>query len=129
MTTVYTLIELTNTKAVIEIMVTSRTNGMETVHPALRFDNARFFTMPPGVKRENFGKPQGLLEEGTETITVDDIEYEATWRKLKNRVQAGDTFTQSWSSPEVPGGLLRSVSETPATGSITTIELVEIHLP
>jgi hypothetical protein len=129
MSTVYTLIEMTDTKAVIEIIVTIRVNGEETANPAQRFEHARYFMLPPGVNRGNFGKPQGLLEQGAETITVNGTEYEARWRKTKNRVEAGDTFTQSWSSPEVPGGLLRSVSETPATGSVTTIELVDIQLP
>ncbi len=43
-------------------------------------------------------------------------------------MEAGTTESKSWSSAGVPGGLLKSVSETPAVKSTTTVELIGVDI-
>lgn len=125
----YTLVDLTKEKAVVERVVTQTVDGREVVNPAQRLENARTFTLPPGIDPKKFGKPEGLLESGEETVTVDGKEYRARKEKTKGRVEAGDVFTETWSSDEVPGGLLKSVSEVPSQRSTTVVELIELKIP
>jgi hypothetical protein len=43
------------------------------------------------------------------------------------RVEAGVTETKTWISDQIPGGLVRSISTTPAVRSKTTMELLELR--
>lgn len=59
---------------------------------------------------------------GTETITVKAGSFECTWVEFTIK----DTTTRQWSSPKVPGGLVKSVSTNKgASPSVTTTELVK----
>ena len=128
-TMTYSLVELTRDKAVVEIQVTVNAGGKEVKNRPQKFDNPRNLTLPPGVRPEEFGKVQGLIGEGQETVKVGGREFQAKWYKAKGKVEAGDTFTHSWSSDEVPGGLIKSVVTTPANRSSMTMELVDLKLP
>jgi hypothetical protein len=128
-TLTYTLRALTPDKAVIEMVVATRSGGVEVNNPPQRLENAKLFPLPPGKKKEEFTKPQGVLEAGEEIVKVGDKEYKTRWYKTRNRVEAGDTFSQTWSCDDVPGGLIRSINKTPATGSTTTLELIAVRTP
>lgn len=128
-TTTYTLVELTGDKVVVEMQVTLKADGKETKLPASRLDNPRYFTLPAGVKKEDFGKPVGVLKSGEETVTVGKVKYKTKWYTAKTRVEAGDMVTQTWSSREVPGALVKSVSKVEAAKQTTTMELIEVKKP
>ena len=85
--------------------------------------------LPPGVKKEDFGKPAPGAEHGEETMTVGGKAYKTTWYKGKDRNEGGEVTTQVWSSPDVPGALVRSHSRTAGVNKITVIELVEVKVP
>ncbi len=72
----YTLIELTPESAVIEMVVATKADGTQVVNPPQRLENPRYFSLPAGVKKETFGKPQGVLEQGEETVKVAGKEYQ-----------------------------------------------------
>lgn len=88
----------------------------------------RFFRLPPGVSKSDFGKPKGRTAEGKEKLSLLGTEYEADWNVARVQVEAGTTESKSWSSAAVPGGLLKSVSDTPAVKSTTTVELIGLDI-
>jgi hypothetical protein len=128
-TITYKLIELTADKAVVEMQVTRKADGKETKGPAQKLENARYFTLPPGVKKADFGKPAGVTKQGEEELKIAGKKYKTKWYTAKTRVEAGDMITRTWSSSEVPGGLVKSVSKVAATKATTTMELVEVKKP
>jgi hypothetical protein len=130
MTTTYTLLDVTPDQAVVQMQVsTKRYDGFEANDRPEKFTHPKSLLLPPGVKKDRAGKPAGVTEEGEESISVAGKEYKAKWYKGKDRNEGGEMFTQMWSSAEVPGELLKSVTRTPAIGKTTTIELVEIRMP
>jgi hypothetical protein len=129
-TSTYKLVELTADKAVVEVQnSTRRYDGHEANNPPEKFTHRKYLLLPPGVKKDGVGKPAGVTEEGEEIVRVGGNEYKAKWYRGKDRNEAGAMLTQVWSCPDMPGGLVRSVTDTPAIGKKTTTEVVEIRLP
>ncbi len=129
-TITYTLIRRTRDKVVVEMQVTTMANGTLTTNRPMQMDNPRAINLPPGVKAEAMGKPDGLIAEGEEDLKVAGLDLKKVkWYEAKTKVERGDTITRSWSSGEVPGGLVKSVSTTPVTKSSMTMELVEVKTP
>ncbi len=93
------------------------------------FEIKKTFRLPKGVDKKGFLEPKGVLESGEARVELAGRVYETKWTKTKNRVEAGDTFTTTWSSSKVPGGLVKSTSETPAADSVTVIQLLEVVIP
>lgn len=89
----------------------------------------RLFQLPPGVSPAQFGKPTGRKAHGTESLNIADRTFKTQWFIADVRVEAGITETKSWSSDDVPGGLVRSLSQTPAAKTTTTMDLVILELP
>jgi hypothetical protein len=122
-TTTYTLLDVTDERVVVEMQAfTRRYDGVRTNNPPQKLTNQRWVSLPPGVK-----KPGGGHEE--ETITVASKEYRAKRVQMKDRNEAGEVTVTTWTSDEVPGGLVKSVTLTPAIGKKTTLELVEVKRP
>jgi hypothetical protein len=129
-TTTDTLLEVTDAFVKIRTQSHSRRyDGYETRNPPDEYKLARLIPLPPGVSKEQFGKPAGGGEQGEETVTVAGKEYRTRWHKGKDRNEAGEVEVRVWSSDEVPGGLVKSVTRIPAIGKTTTIELVEVKAP
>ena len=80
-------------------------------------------------RRSQYGKPEGVTEQGEESVKVGGKDYKAKWYKATGKTEAGETFIQSWSSDDVPGGLVRSIATTPGNKSSMTMELIEVKLP
>jgi hypothetical protein len=122
-TVTYKLIESTPEQVTVEMQTKStRFDGIETENPLRSFSYPAQLQVPdlPAKKAD---------EKGEEKIRVGEWEYETTWRKAKDRNEAGDVFTQVWSSNSVPGGFVKSIMRTPAIGAITTTELIEVRQP
>ena len=129
-TITYKLLELTNSRVVVEFnAATKYYDGHETNNPPEKLTNPRMVSLPPGQTKLEFGKPQGLLEQGEETLQALGKEYKTKWYYAKGRTDGGDTYTRTWTSDEVPGGLIKSVYKVPARGSTSTLELIEIKTP
>lgn len=128
-TTVYKLIEVSDAKVVVDLSIEIRQGGRKDPGPSQTFTHQRWFTLPPGRTKESIIKPANFTEQGTEKIKVTGKEVDATWYKSKSRVEAGDTFTKEWYSDDVPGGLVKEESETPAAQSKTRRLLVDFQLP
>jgi hypothetical protein len=83
------------------------------------------FTLPPGAKPPTPPK----AESGTETLTVAGKEYQTRWVKGKDHTEAGELLSQTWSSDEMPGGLVKSVSKVPAKRATITVEVIDVKIP
>lgn len=125
----YTLIEKRLDSLTLESQAsTTRYDGLETKNPPNRYAVPRTVPLPPGVKREEFGKPKGT-EQGAEELTAAGRAFQTVWYKGKDRNEGGEMFMQTWLSPEAPGGVVRSVTRTPGVRKLSTIELAEINIP
>lgn len=129
-TTTYTLVERTDDRVVVEMKAFTRQyDGTDIDNPPERLTNPKRVSLPPGTARADFGNPAGVTDRGEETITAGGKEYRTKWYKGKDRSEAGEVLVQVWTSDEVPGGLVRSVTRTPAIGKKTTVEAVEVKAP
>jgi hypothetical protein len=127
-TIVYTLIEKTDEHVVIEFAATTiHPDGRVETNPPERRTNRKSFTLPPGTKKNEpkHAKP----EEGEETLTVAGKPYRTSWVRGKDFTEAGELYSQTWSSSEIPGGLVRSVARVPAKRATITVEVVEVAIP
>jgi hypothetical protein len=104
-------------------------DGTRQEYPAMTSENARIYRLPKGAERPDPNKPKGVTATGEEELEMLGRKIKAKWFKAKMRVEAGDMFTHSWSSDQVPGGLVKAVNETPATKSVNTVELIELKIP
>lgn len=130
LTKTYTLTDLTPELATVEMQVTTHDpDGKKTENPPLPFKNVKMVTLPPGTKKSEMGKAGPLLEEGAEAVQLAGKQYKTTWYKTKGHTEAGELLIQIWSSGEVPGGLVKSVSRLVDGRSTTTVELVEVKIP
>ncbi len=129
-TTTYTLLDRTDDQVVIEMQAfTKRYDGTETNNPPQQFTNQKWFTLPPGMSKSDFAKPAGQTDQGEETLTLGGKAYKTMWHKSKDRNEAGEVLVQTWTSDEVPGGLVKSITHTPSIGKTTMLELVEVKIP
>jgi hypothetical protein len=121
-----TLLEVTEDKVVVQYDVVTKTMGMEFKTPPSKQEYPRLIPLKPGQKKENVGKPDNLLEEGSETIKVPAGEFKTKW--TKNKVE--DRVLQNWLSDTVPGTLVKSAT-TIGNGFTGTnvMELVEVKKP
>jgi hypothetical protein len=128
-TTTCTLLDRTDDHVVVEMRAkTRRYDGVETDNPPERLTNPRRIGLPPGMTRADFEKAAGA-GPAEETLKLGGKEYRTRRRTSKDRNEAGEVFVDTWTSDAVPGGLVRSVTRTPAIGKTTTQELVEVRTP
>jgi hypothetical protein len=129
-TTTYTLLERTEELVVVEMQAfTKRYDGLEIANPPEKLTSLRRISLPPGVQASEFSKAAGVLERGEETVEANGRAYSAIWQKSKDRNEAGEVLVTTWTSDEVPGKLVRSVTHTPAIGKTTTTELIAAKTP
>lgn len=127
---IYTLKEKTKERVVIgRQVVFILPDGTRNEIPEMTSQNARTYRLAPGFKRPDPDNPPGLMDKGEEVVELVGRKIKTEWFKSKMRVEAGDMFTRSWSSVDVPGGLVKSISETPATKSVHRIELIAMEIP
>jgi hypothetical protein len=70
------------------------------------------------------GKPNGVTDEGTETLKVGGTEYKCTWYKFRINTTAGPINGQLWLCEDVPGRMVKMKSESRA--ATTVAEVTEI---
>lgn len=129
-TTTYTLVAVTPDHLTLRSQIRyQRYDGHETNDPADEYRVARLVDLPPGVAKEDFGKPIKNAEQGEETLTAAGKEYKARWYKGKASNEGGQVSGQTWVSDQAPGGLVKSVSLTSGVNKKTVIELVEVKTP
>jgi hypothetical protein len=128
-TTTTTLIERADAHVVIETQNhTKRYDGVEMNRPPSRFTHARWIAAPPKGSRKGDGKT-AAADADSESLMIAGRTYQTRRHKTTDRNEAGAVFVTTWTSEAIPGGLARSILETPAIGKTTRLEVVEIRLP
>jgi len=129
-TIVYTLREKTDDHIVVESQATTvYHSGRVEKNPPTSVRTQRLIALPPDMKKEDWGKPAKGQESGEEEITVLGKTYKCRWNKTRSSTDAGEMITTTWTSSEMPGGLVRSVAEVQAVEEVTTIEVTELEIP
>lgn len=124
-TTTYTLKDRTDNRLVVEfVSSTTHWDGRSEANPPQELEEKRTYTLPPGATPAEPAR----AEEGEETVEALGKKYQARWYKGRSHTDAGEASTQTWTSSEVPGGLLKSVSKVAAVNSTITTELVELKV-
>ncbi|MBN9118351.1 MAG: hypothetical protein J0I06_04180 [Planctomycetes bacterium] len=125
----YTLVEVGPDKLVLEGTNVSKFNGAVSRAPSAKADVPKTITVPPGgagKQKLNGGRPEGTIEEGTETLKVGGIEIKTRWYKYRLELGENKIEGKMWTSADVPGGLVKLESTTSGAVPVTVqMELVE----
>lgn len=108
---------------------TERSNGERVQYEPMTFRYPRRIPLPPNIRKEEWGKPQGIQQEGSEDIEVLGKTYRCRFFKYTSSTEAGEMLSTIWTSPEIPGGLVKSHSYVPNADETTIIELTNITIP
>ena len=130
-TMTYTLTALTAEGATVEMVTTVKTAGMEFKTPAQKVEVKKVFELPPGRGKDHFDKPEGFVEQGTETLKIDGFEYKAKWMTTKTNANGAEMESKVWMADDVPNMLVKMESKAKimGTASTTTMTLVSVKKP
>ncbi|MCS6863895.1 MAG: hypothetical protein RMJ56_02320 [Gemmataceae bacterium] len=129
-TIVYTLREKTDDHIVVESQATTLYHGGRVEkNPPTSVRTQRLIALPPDMKKEDWGKAPPGQESAEEEITVLGKTYKCLKKKTRSSTDAGEMITTTWTSPEMPGGLVQSIAEVQAVQEVTTIEVTEVEIP
>jgi hypothetical protein len=120
-----TLKEVGADKLVLEMEVISNVNGMEFKAPATKREVTKTIEVDDKIAEQigKGAKPEGTVEEGTETVKVGKDDVKTKWYKFKNKTSGMEVEGQTWTSDDVPGSIVKLVSKGDKFSS--TMELVE----
>jgi hypothetical protein len=126
-----TLVEVGADKLVVEMAITAKVNDMEFKQPPMKRDVTKTITLPAGVpKPDPAKKPEGTVEEGTETVKIGGAEYKTKWYKTKTKAAGVEAESKTWTSDDVPGGLVKSETTTTGAAPATVkLEVTEVKKP
>lgn len=130
MTMTTTLVEVGVDKLVVEGSTSSKVMGMEFKTPPIKREVPKTLSIPKGVKVPDMpsptAKPEGVYEDGTETLKIAGVELKTKWYKYRSDTDGLKTAATMWVCEDVPGGLVKMESTTSgAAESSTKMELVE----
>ncbi len=130
-TMVTTLTELTADAATIETVTATKVGTMEFKAPAMKLEVKKTVELPAGKKKEDFDKPEGFLEGGTETVKVDGVVYKTKWMKMKTKMNDVELDAKTWTSDDVPNMVVKMDTKTniKGMGGSMTMELVSVKKP
>ncbi len=106
---------------------TNHWSGDVTTNPTERVVHKRTFMLPQGMTPPQPKKDPA--NEGEETLKIAGLTIKTNWSKSNGRAEHGELISQVWSSPDVPGQMVKSVSTIPAQRATITIELIELNVP
>lgn len=123
-TTTMKLVEVKSDELTVEIASESEVMGKKSAGPAVKQVIKKTLEIPAGAPVPTGAKPEGTVEEGTETLKVGNTEIKAKWYKFKSKTPVGDVEGQVWVSDDVPGNVVKMVSKSDKFSSTT--ELTEL---
>jgi hypothetical protein len=123
-TVTMTLVEITPDKVIIEVKSITKVNGLDVTSPDTKIEQPKLIPLPEGVKKEEFGKPKGLVAEGEETVKVGSVDFKAKWTKSKTKQGDLDIESQVWTHDEIPGSMVKYESRT--TGKMPTVSKMDV---
>jgi len=127
--TTTTLLDVTDTKLVIETVTVMKVAGMEFKTPFKR-DVPKKVTVPDVKVDPKVKVPEVKTVTGTETLKVAGLELKTKWTATTIEAAGTTTEMKIWMSDDVPGTMVKSESTTKgAFASSTKIELIEFKKP
>ena len=132
--TVTTIVYVLTEKSDDHIVVTTQAKteyhgGRVENNPTASVRTPRLIQLPDGVKKEDWAKPNAKGDQGTETLKIAGKEYCTVVHKSGGTTDAGQIALSTWTSEDMPGGLVKSISVVAAVEETTTIEVVEVKVP
>ncbi len=125
-TSAFTLVEKTDASVTLELKTrTTRYDGLVMDNPPDRFSTDRYFHLPSGRKPT----PPAPTKELAEPMIVGAKPYRVRWAESRDRNEGGEVFVTTWTSDAMPGGLVKSIAETPGVKKRTTIETTAVTVP
>jgi hypothetical protein len=89
----------------------------------------RDFPVLPGADASKIGKPAGRPMDKSEQVELLGKKYETEVYESRGSTEAGPMTTKTWTSLEIPGQVVKSVSEVKAVEKFTVDEVVSIKIP
>ena len=93
------------------------------------FRERRRVPLLPGVDPQKVGRPRDAKAKGEEMIELAGRSFKAEWYDTTGQAEAGTMLVRTWFSDEVPGLILKVVTQIENRPGSTTIELVDLILP
>lgn len=124
-----TLVKLTDSTAVLETTMTSDGTGKVVESPPQTYIQRRMFPLFAGMTKEDIGKPPKTSKHGEETIKLAGREIKTQWFDSTGQTEVGKSLTRTWMSDDVPGKLVKAVTQVPTAKNTTTVELIEFKIP
>lgn len=122
-----TLTEKTDEKVVIEVKNTMTMMGNKMDAPAQKMEIPAKAPEGQGTPAEEAKKAGFEVKESEESVTIAGKEYKAKLIESKGKQNGMDIDAKVWTSEEVPGLMLKTVSSTTgAMASNTIVEVVEV---
>lgn len=126
----FTLVEVTPEKAVVEMKNTMTVMGNKTELPAQKMDIPSGGPAAPAAATPPTQQPAAAAAKTSEeTVTIAGKEYKATCTESANEQGGNKSVSKVWTSPEVPGTVLKM--ETSIDGqmkSTTKLEVKKVEL-
>ena len=122
------LVSKTEKELVVSSQISSDGTGKKIQNDVNLMKVNRLFPLLPGVDKTRIGRPQGAKEQGFETIEVLGKKYQAEWYLTEASTEAGPSFTKTWISMEMPGQVLKSVTEVKAAQKKVNLDVIELKL-
>lgn len=105
---------------------TEYSDGRVMDNPPLTSRVPRRIMLPEGIDKAQWGK---LIGNAEETLTVLGKSYKCVRNESTGTTDAGKLLQTVWSSEEMPGVLVKSLTLVPAVEETTTIDVVELVIP
>ena len=118
-----TLKEVSADKLVLETEAISKFNGMEFKSPPTKRDVTKTIEVDEKIAEQigKAAKPEGTTEEGTETVKIGKDDVKTKWYKFKSKAEGTETVSQTWTSDEVPGSVVKVVSKSSTFNNTTDL--------
>lgn len=123
-----TLTEKTDEKVVVEVKTTISMMGNKMDQPAQKMEFPAKMPEGQGTPAEEAKKAGMEVKESEETVTIAGKEYNAKVIESTGKQNGMDMVAKVWTSTEVPGQMLKTVSTmTGAMNMSTTMEVTEVN--
>lgn len=123
------LVKLTASAAELETTMTSDGTGKVVESPPQTYSQRRMFPLFAGMTKDDIGKPPKTSKNGEETLKLVGKEIKTRWFDSTGQTEVGKSSTRTWMSDDVPGKLVKAVTQVPAAKNSTTVELIEFMIP
>lgn len=128
----FRLAKKTDYEVVIERQNTTERNdgSYKAVNPPENRKYAKTFSLPNGMKEEDFAKPSLKAKSaGNETIEILGKKYDAEVFTWTDHTEAGDSVAKIWRSKDMPGRMIKQTIEVAGIETKTKEEVIELSIP